>query len=70
MNLPQNVARRSKPKGIYRRFIVRDFKWNPEQLSEEKKKYAELVQAEKEQWVSLSFLQPDIIDSFMQSQFQ
>lgn len=40
----------------YHRFIVRDFKWNPEQLSDEKKKFTELVTAEKDQWVPSSVL--------------
>ncbi|KAI8900642.1 ATPase, V1 complex, subunit C [Globomyces pollinis-pini] len=35
------------------KFIVRDFKWNAEALSDEKKKYQELVQAEKDQLSSL-----------------
>jgi hypothetical protein len=39
-----------------RKFIVRDFIWNAEQLSDEKKKYTELLAAEKDQWVIHLFL--------------
>lgn len=34
-----------------KKFVVRDFKWNAEQLSEEKKKYSELITAERDQLV-------------------
>jgi V-type H+-transporting ATPase subunit C len=53
VTLFQRVLDEFTTKAREKKFIVRDFKWNPEQLSDDKKKYQELVQSEKEQWGTL-----------------
>ena len=40
----------------YKRFTVRDFKWDPAAIAAEKKQLAEAGAAEKEQWVGVGFL--------------
>jgi V-type H+-transporting ATPase subunit C len=52
VTLFQRVVDEFITKAREKKFIVRDFKWNPEQLSDEKKKYQELIATEKDQWVS------------------
>ncbi|KAJ3254407.1 hypothetical protein HK103_007201 [Boothiomyces macroporosus] len=50
VTLFQRIVDEFTAKAREKKFIVRDFKWNPELLSDEKKKYQEIVATEKEQW--------------------
>ncbi|KAH6599590.1 hypothetical protein BASA50_002932 [Batrachochytrium salamandrivorans] len=49
----QRVVEEFSNKARERKFIVRDFKWNPERLSAEKKQLSDLTAAEREQWSTL-----------------
>eukprot|EP00842_Homolaphlyctis_polyrhiza_P005955 jgi/Hompol1/6360/HPOL_004962-RA len=53
VTLFQRVADEFANKARERKFIVRDFKWNPEQLSADKKQLTDLTAAEREQWSTL-----------------
>ena len=58
VTLFQRIAEEFSIKARERKFVVRDFKWDAEKLSAEKKQFTELTGSEREQWVKLysSFL--------------
>ncbi|KAL2918711.1 Vacuolar ATP synthase subunit C [Polyrhizophydium stewartii] len=53
VTLFQRVTEEFANKARERKYIVRDFKWDPEQLSLEKKQLADLTASEREQWSTL-----------------
>lgn len=68
VTLFQRIVDEFTAKAREKKFIVRDFKWNPELLSDEKKKYQEIVATEKEQWVNA--FNVELSCKIMQSKFQ
>ena len=46
---------------LSRRFIVRDFKWDPQALEKQNKELSELKAEEKELWVSASLFRQELI---------
>ncbi len=53
MTLFSRVADEFSNKAREKRFVVRDFKWNADELLNEKKAAQGAVQAEREQWTTL-----------------